>query len=131
VPNASSIALTCRDDSGTLEALHHEMVFRVYRRACGSNYTLDRRPVDRDSDHSRAQLMIRRYRAPYILGRYRPHFTLLANVPADQNQEIARDIGALFQQAVPERHLDVKAIAVMSRPSPARPWEIAREIRLT
>lgn len=62
-------------------------------------------------------------RAPYILGRFRPHFTLLANVPADQTQEIARDIGALFEQAVPDRHLDVKAIAVMSRPSPRAAYQ--------
>lgn len=131
VPNACSIALTCRDDSGTLEALHHEMVFRVYRRACGSNYTLDRRPVDRDSDHSRAQLMIRRYRAPYILGRFMPHFTLLGNVAPSQIASTAGELEALFKYAVADPHLDVRSVALMSRPSPARPWEIAREIRLT
>ena len=129
-PDASSIALVPRDPSGSIEALQAEFVHRVYRRAAASNYSLGRaRPV-RDTDLRRAALMISRYKAPYILQRFRPHFTLLTNVPAADHERIAGELRAAFETQVPERRIRFDKLAVMKQGGPGGLWQIAREIKL-
>lgn len=129
-PNRHSIALTCQDESGALEALHHELVFRAYRRAVASNYTLGSGDADRDPNHVRNRFMIQRYRAPYILGRFQPHLSLMTGVAPGGMEAAASEVRALFKEMVPSDYLDVRSIVVMARPSPTQPWEIAKEIWL-
>lgn len=129
-PNERSIALVCRDESGTLEALHHELVFRCYRMAAASNYTLGIAKLDRDENTQRAQLMIQRYHAPYIFNLYQPHFTLLTDVPVEQMDQVYQEIEQAFQEGVPNRQMEARSLALMTRPLLERPWEIIKEIRL-
>lgn len=131
-PNESSIALVCQDDSGTLEALHHELVFRCYRRAVASNYSLGIAKIDRDQNEIRSKLMIQRYQAPYILNQFKPHFTLLTKVPFDQMEQITQKIKAFFEQKVPKSHIDITNLSLMTRPKidSESPWQIKDEIKL-
>ncbi len=129
-PNQTSISIAIDDPSGSLEALHHEIVHRVYRRSVASNYTLKLAKLDRDEDLQRAKLMINRYRAPYILKRYSPHFTLLTNVESQEmslhREELERDFPVAGEKSI----IDVDRIAVMSRPSPNDLWVIEEELPL-
>ncbi|MGA1876111.1 MAG: DUF1045 domain-containing protein [bacterium] len=131
-PNERSISLVCQDDSGTLEALHHELVFRCYRRAVASNYSLGIAKLDRDKNETRSKLMIQRYHAPYILKQFQPHFTLLTEVPVDQMKQIAQEVEDLFKQKVPESHIDITSLAFMTQPksNSNNPWQIKDEIKL-
>lgn len=126
-PDSKGIALVCQDKSGSLEALHHEMVARVYRNAAASNYTLGIAQPDRDQDRERADLMIDHYYAPYILQRFKPHFSLLSNVPAERKDLIYRDIQRLFEKRVVETSIDIRKIAVMHRPDQSKRWQIRDE----
>jgi hypothetical protein len=131
-PNSKGIALVCRDPSGTLEALHHEMVARVYRKAIASNYSLGLAPPDRDQvqDQERTKLMIAHYHAPYILQRFTPHFSLLSNVPEEEKEEVYQYLKGLFEKNVREPSVKISKIAVMHRPVPAGHWEILKEYQL-
>ena len=129
-PNSKGIALVCRDPSGTLEALHHEMVARVYRKAIASNYSLGLAVPDRDQDQERARLMIAHYHAPYILQRFTPHFSLLSNVPAAEKEELYQYLKGFFEQNVREPSIKISKIAVMGRPDPHGHWQIDGEYPL-
>ena len=98
VPDASSISLVPRDLSGTLEALNHEFVTRLYRRAVASNYTLGIAKADRDEDTERASLMIQKYLAPYILARFQPHFSLLSDVPPNRLRQLTEDLTVMLER---------------------------------
>lgn len=130
LPNPRSISLSSEDNSGSMETLHHELVFRTYRRAAASNYSLGLAHLDRDSNHNRAHLMIQRYHAPYILNAFKPHFSLLTNVAASKLLETERDVRLLFEEMVPDDHVVIKSVALVTRPSPDARWEIEREVRL-
>ncbi len=129
-PFPRALALRPRDASGTLEALHHELTLRVNRRAAASNYTLGLTRQGRDERDERTRLMLRRYRAPYVLQRFTPHFTLLADVPAERWPEVFPRAEELFAERVQERSLRVERLAVMERAEPEGPWMITAEVRL-
>lgn len=129
-PDATSISVAMDESSGQLEALHHELVHRINRRAAASYYTLGlTRPV-RDKDDRRAQFMIKRYLSPYILNRFTPHFTLLNNVPPDDQEQTCQAIEQLFADQVRDRTIRVDKVAIMSRPDPGLPWVIDSEVEI-
>jgi hypothetical protein len=129
-PDGTSISIAADDPSGNLEVLHHELVQRVNRRAAASNYSLGLAGLARDKDYQRAELMIKRYCAPYILKRFIPHFTLLTNVAAAAQARSYSKVEKLFAEKVEVRAIRVDRLAVMARPSPRLPWIIAEEIEL-
>ncbi len=129
-PNERGIALVCQDDTGSLEALHHEMVARVYRKAVASNYNFDPTLADRDLDKERAKLMIKHYHAPYILQRFKPHFSLLSNVPSERKERIYTDIRDRYEKTVQDSKVEISQIAIMHRPDPKGHWQILQEYPL-
>ncbi|HPY93077.1 MAG: DUF1045 domain-containing protein [Methanothrix sp.] len=130
-PNDSSISLVCHDKSGTLESMHYEMVFRCYRQAVASNYSLGLSSCDRDSSLPRDDLMIKRYHAPYILQRFNPHFTLLTEVPPDKMDEVARELKEIYETVMKkEQQILINDIAIMVKSQPDRPWQIKQRIQL-
>lgn len=129
-PDPTSLAIVGDEHSGTLEALHCELVYHVYRRAAASNYSLGLADLKRDQDIERARLMISRYKAPYIFQRYRPHFTLLTNVSPETLPEVYEALNTHFNDRVQERTLRVEKLALMTRPTPDSPWVIEKEIEL-
>ncbi len=126
-PDERSISIRCRDRRGALESLHCELVATVYRRAIASNYTLGL-AGRRYQPNGATDLMLSRYRAPYILSRFRPHFSLLTDVAPDRLDAAAAELGARFDE-VPKQ-LEVSKIALMTQPSPGAPWKIEHEIPL-
>jgi hypothetical protein len=131
-PDRSSIAIAAKDPSGTLEALHHELVQRVYRRAAGSDYSLHLAEADRDNEQQRAQLLVERFRAPYILGRFQPHFTLVTAVPPQAHPQVGAELKAEFGRRVHKRSIMVRELAIMrkTRPEAYERWEIADTVEL-
>ncbi len=129
-PNEQGIALVCQDNTGSLEALHHEMVARVYCKAVASNYNFDLSLADRDQDKERTTLMIQHYHAPYILQRFKPHFSLLSNVPPKEKEQIYAEIRKYYEKSVQDSSIEIGRIAVMHRPDPKRPWQILHEYSL-
>jgi hypothetical protein len=117
-PDDRSISLVPKDPTGTLEALHYEFVHRVYRRAVASNYTLGLASATRDPDTSRASLMIERYLAPYILSRFKPHFTLLTDVPKNMLGRLCSQLNELFKKEVGNASVRVDKLAVMTAVPP-------------
>ena len=75
--------LKASDESGTLEALHHELVSRVYGIAISSQFRTRRSSKQYSLYDARAKFMIQRYGAPNILSAFAPHFTLCSAMPAD------------------------------------------------
>ncbi len=114
-PNPHCISLSVDDPSGALEAIHTELVYRLYRRALGTNYTLANLPLDRDNLGQRAELMKLHYGAPYILKQYRPHFTLLDNVPQEKQSELAAALQAQFDQEVKDTTYSVRQLTLLER----------------
>lgn len=131
-PDERTVSIAADDQTGALEILHHELVHRVYRDAKQSNYTLDRKPMLRDPTGpwiARDRAVIERFRAPYILSRYEPHFTLLSNVPTKCRQTVYERLRDDFARSVPHKTTKVDRIAVMS-PTDRGRWAIDRELRL-
>ncbi len=129
-PNERGIALVCRDETGSLEALHHEMVARVYRKAVASNYDFDPSLADRDNDKERTKLMIKHYHAPYVLQRFKPHFSLLSNVPPKEKERIYADVKERYEKVIKDPAIEINKIAVMCRPDPEGHWQILQEYQL-
>jgi len=129
-PDDTSVSIVADDPSGFLEAIHVEVVFRIYRRALASNYTLGLTSVTRDQSFGRAELMIQRYLAPYILKCFRPHLTLLTMVDPEEQDSIVKRLESELAARVRDRVLRVERLAIMIRPDPKKPWEIESEVPL-
>jgi Protein of unknown function (DUF1045) len=126
-PDPSSLALVVSDPLRSLEALHCELVFRIYRRARSSDYTLGDTPITRASAE-RSDLMLSRYRAPYILKEFQPHFTIASSIPAAQEERVT----AVVEQEVESlltSDLHVKSLVVATK-TDAGTWRIERELGL-
>ncbi len=130
-PNDQSLAICPKDAGGALEILHYEMIQRVYRRAIASNYSLGLAAPDRDRRSERANLLIRRYHAPYIMKSFNPHFTLLSGIPAQEQQRVQQEVTDAFRQEVDDMAITVEKLAFMTRPDPHKPWVIDEEIELS
>ena len=132
-PNANSIALVCTDESGMLESLHFEMLARCYRQAIGSNYSLGIVPADRSPIEERSKLMVRRYHAPYIMRQFKPHFTLLTDLPqkTTEREAVITSLHEAYQERIKKEKVDIASICVMTRARSNRPWQIAEEIRFS
>jgi hypothetical protein len=129
-PDDSSISLVAHDRSGTLEAFHCELVALVYRRAIASNYTLGKATIVRDKEFRRAELMTSRFKCPYILKNFQPHFTLLSNVKAEEQEQTARELRIEFKNTIADSRVRVAKLAIMGKTESDSHWHIAREISL-
>jgi len=127
-PDQHSIAITVEDHTGSLEAIHCELVHRVYRRASASNYSLGLSQATRDQEVDRAKLMIRRYKAPYILLSYRPHFTLASNVDAASISSQAANLHKMLATYVPTFSVKVEELCIVTKNKES--WSIVEKIPL-
>jgi hypothetical protein len=131
-PSGSAIALSALDESGQIEALHCELVQRVYRRAIASDYTFGLARADRDNLDRRSEFMLRRYKAPYVLTRFQPHFTLLSNVSSERQDELMAELSRSFEARVRNRAVHIGRLAVMTKRADHLDgrWTILKEIPL-
>jgi hypothetical protein len=114
-PDKGTISLCMTDPTGTLEALHHELVHRLYRRSIGSNFTFRTTNRAKGSFTQRDRLMIDRYHAPFILSAFRPHFTLMTDIQAEEmDSAYARLAAEMAKQQVPDE-IEIGSLAVMEK----------------
>jgi len=126
------LALQCEDPSGRAEALHHEIVSRIYRLAISSTYrTRKERRVKAKIDR-RFRLMLQRYGAPYILRQYDPHFTLASNCPPDEAAagELARQVETVFGEKVRRPSIRVRELALVVKKHNDTHWRIEKRFPL-
>ena len=129
-PDNSSISLICKDNSGTLEVLHYEMVRLCYRKAIVSNYSSvfgeNRAKVGRNysTNKNRNNLMMRLYKAPYIFQEFKAHFSLLSNVAETDMDSIAGELAEIL----PKAPVKIGSICLLNRPRNSKYWEISDEI---
>ncbi len=125
-PDDRSISLVCIDESGTLEALHFEFVHRFYRRAVASNYSkiFGERKAKINRNYARnpvrSEKMIKLYKAPYILQYFKPHFSLLTDVPPKK----MKDVSQKLRSRLPESPVRIGSLCLMTRQENKLYWEI-------
>jgi hypothetical protein len=129
-PSPGAISISVGDSSGSLHALHAELLSVVNRTASASNYTLGLARADRpqftvvESDE-----LLRTYKAPYVLTRYQPHFTLFSGLSASVVLQAARRVQRCLDRRLHDMSVHVGEIAIMGYERDH--WVIDREIRLT
>jgi hypothetical protein len=128
-PDNHSVAITCRDMSGQLEALHTEFVQRIYRRAFASDYTLGNVEMDRPTLVSDRRFMMRRYHAPYVLSEFKPHFTLLSKWQNEETEELC-ELERLLEREASGNGIEVAELAIMTRDPGESCWSISESIKL-
>jgi len=126
------IVLRCEDKSGTIEALHHEMVTRVHGMAISSYYTVGRGRDQIETDEKRDALMMERYGAPFILGRFQLHFTLLANPPQQRSDRgaVLRTLKAAIEDLSTDV-LEIHEVVLVTRTSRDPYWRVRERFQLT
>ena len=131
--DSGDVVLTCEDESGVLEALHCELVNRVYKLAISSNFLTQRTGKQLPSKGAtRARLMVEHYGSPYILNAYKPHFTLCSNSPRG-DLERQRVLALLKESA--ERNgvlepLEVSEICLVTKRNGEKRWKMAKRFSL-
>ncbi len=129
----SDVVVRCEDASGTVEALHHELLSRVNRLAISSRYITGHTKKGVPSqDRARSSLMIRRYLSPFILSRLEPHFTLCTNMPRDEDtrakvvQKLEAGLANLGELSV-----EVDGICLMVRRHEEAHWRVLESYALS
>jgi hypothetical protein len=130
---SGDMVIQCDDESGTLEALHHELVTRVYKLAVSSNFLAGQTSKQIPSSHiARSKLMLEHYGAPNILNAYIPHFTLCSNSPLNKNEKghvfaLLNDSAAKSQALAP---IDISEICLVTKYKGDQRWKIAKSFSL-
>jgi hypothetical protein len=126
---SGDLCLRAESLSGKLEVLHNELVHSVCRSCVASNYSFGFTDVPLRNRTERTEFFLRRYRAPYVLDRYIPHFTFL-NSAKDPHSEVRDEIERQFRDEGCETTIAVESLAIMSRPNLSQPWILHKEIGL-
>ena len=127
-----SLVVLCKDESGITEALHCELVNRIYRCAISSDY-LVRSKHNKSMETPRTRLMMSRYGAPNILKAFNLYFSLCSNMPEDVDAKSkARAIADdLFHSVMQEGDYEVREICLVIK-RPGHPnWQILKTFPLT
>ena len=130
-PYPGAVSISAKDPSGELRSLHQEFVHRLYRRAIASDYTLGIQPCRLVGDDEE-DFLIKRYHAPYILHRFKPHFTLLdrQNDESNDYNQVKESFDARFSTEK-KRGIKVDRLAIMSWSPIEGRWSIRRELALS
>lgn len=130
-PNDKTISITCKEPSGELYALHHELVSRIYRKSSGSNYSFGRALLDRPGiPVEKAQFYMKKYKAPYVLDAFTPHFTLMNNIKNNKHKVYLEKIRTLYQESIKEEKVIVDKLAIMKYDPNNSFWYIHKEIKI-
>lgn len=127
-PNPTDVCLRVDDPTRKLEALHSELVARVYRRAANSNYTAPGLLNSASTWNGRADSFVHRYQAPYVLQKYRPHFTLLTAAPTTKQEIFRKRLEAELDAEGCPRSIRVGKLCVMDQPGSKGRWVVRKEI---
>jgi hypothetical protein len=128
-PNA--IVLRVADESGELEAIHHELVTRMYSLAISSTFKAGKTRKRIPPSDARARLMVNRYGAPYILKEFNPHFTLCSAMPEDEMEraEVVRQLESCVESGMGEP-CEIGELVLVVRDTEERRWKVLESFRL-
>jgi len=131
-PGVGTISIPVRDHSGRLALLHNEFVHRIYRRAVATDNTIGPGRFGVATRNGIELELLRRFGSPYVLNCYKPHFTLLRNLPSDSKSQtkLCEEIEKEFSTLVPVSSLRVRRIAIMCSSPSQRRWSIQEEVPL-
>lgn len=121
------IVLACDDPSGAAEAIHNELISRMYRVAISSTYLAGqtKKKVPPES-RSRTGMMLSRYGSPYIMQHFQPHFTLCSSAPVEEPER--RELLAAIDRRVAaleiEPELEVDEICLLTWNPKDKLWSI-------
>jgi hypothetical protein len=126
-----TLMVAATESSGTVEAIHHELVARVYPLALSSNYKSGAAAKRVPRGDRRARLMLERYGSPFVLNAYLPRFTVCADGPEDDRQcnDVTERLESLLG-SLPERSTEISELAlVVKRPSDSH-WKLEQTFPL-
>ncbi|MBN2532122.1 MAG: hypothetical protein JXB88_04490 [Spirochaetales bacterium] len=126
-PDKGTLSIMFHDTSRKLEALHNELVQRVYRRSAGSDYNIGSPSRIGDIHTEQNKFMIERYKAPFIMSSFIPHFTLLTEIPQEKIDDIYNTINTKFLSDVRYYAIKIKELSIMNK-KPDGFWKISRKI---
>ena len=128
-PNAAVLRVS--DESGAMEAIHHELVARMYSVAISSTFKAGRTRRRIPPHDTRARLMVSRYGAPYILKEFNPHFTLCSAMPEDEKErtEVVRQLESYVQSGVGGA-CEVGELVLVVRDNEEERWKVLERFRL-
>lgn len=123
------IVITCSDNSGNTEILHHELIERFYKLSLSSTYLTgltDKTLVSANKD--RAKLMLKTYGAPYIMKEFVLHFTLCSNAPipktSPERNKTFNKLELAYFKRVKETSLFVNEICLLIKRKGDERWKI-------
>jgi len=123
------IVITCIDNSGNTEILHHELIERFYKMSLTSTYLagLTNKTLA-SANKERAKLMMKIYGAPYILKELNLHFTLCSNAPSPitspERNKIFTKLESEYMKKVKETSLFVNEIYLLVKRKDDERWKI-------
>ncbi len=131
--NVGDIVILCDEENGVTEALHHELVSRIYPLAVSSNYLLDKTRKKYPEPSRRSNLMTRRYGSPYILKLFNLHFTLFSDPPEDKDdrEKLVRNIQSTFNKKVKSKYVEIDEICLLIKRKNDKNWRIAEKFSLS
>jgi hypothetical protein len=131
IQDPTAAVLRASDNSGTLEALHHELVSRVYSIAISSGFRAGRPGKRYPQLDARARLMVQRYGAPNILDAFTLHFPLCSAMPTESEtrRRVMEDLKSAMAQAVTE-NCELSRIVLAIRDSIDDRWRVLDHFRL-
>lgn len=126
-----ALVLRVSDGSGTMEAIHYELVSRVYSLAISSSYKAGRTRRRVPSGDARAHLMINRYGAPYIIKSFNPHFTLCSSMPPSdmERANVISQLKSIMETGVREG-CEISEFVLVMRDAGAIRWKVLERFRL-
>lgn len=129
-PDPAACVVEFDDDSGQIEWFHNQLVHKFYSLAAYSYYSLPAMPQTRGTVKTRDQFIQKHHLAPYILGKFRPHFTLLGDILSNR-KKVIREVETIFKKCLGKKNdLKVGTICLMEK-TPGDPhWKIRREFIL-
>jgi hypothetical protein len=131
--DGSQFVMRCHDPSGTLEAIHAELVSRMYRMAIGSDDGGGLSGVASPTSSShRDELLKRHYGSRNILSTYDPHFCLLLKPSLDPSakRRTQQSLSQAFRERVPNARLPVRRLAVMKLDGHSGRWAVVEQVPL-
>jgi hypothetical protein len=125
------LVLRVRDESGTLEAIHHELVARVYSMAISSTYKAGKTRKRFPLGDARARLMVNRYGSPYIIKEFSPHFTLCSAMPAVEAEraDVERQADAYIGPGSTDA-CEIAELVLVERGNDEQRWHVLNRFRL-
>lgn len=128
-PNA--IVLRVSDESGTLEAIHHELVARMYTLAISSTFKAGRTRKRIPPGDARARMMVNRYGSPHVLKEFNPHFTLCSAMPENEMEraEVIRQLETCVESNLGEA-CEIGELVLVVRDAEERQWKVLESFRL-